>query len=956
MPRTLGSIDTLRALWLAETSSAARNACWALATAGLVAGILLGRLGTVWSQSLAALVVVLAFTPTVLRWMVLRRHAHDPRSIVDATLMRTEPEIARAALRAFALTDQTHADPARGSIELARLHFARVLGRASLEGLGRFAGKTAWRRAMLALLVAGGTLATVVVDPFRIIEGANVLAAAGPVAPVRLSWVELPRLVAEPPSYLSQPRRPLRPYFPVALPSGTSISVHAAALHAGRQLVLTDGTDEVPFRDDGTGAVVAHWTLGGDASLVIAARFGEVLVYEPDQLDVHAIADRSPHVSLEGAPATHRLLDVPRIRVHWEAIDDHGLREVALVLRAGEREDRRALSKPQGGTRIDRGGIELSSDDPFVKKSYLPVELTVEALDNDPVTGAKWGRSAPILLVPPQIGEREALRYRSLARARDVVTDLLALLLEQPAPDLAVRAAFYRQHRKRQEQAAADLLDVARQDFGGLRVRGALASLVRGQVELAGRALDHAAAGAPDGHGKLVARTENMLLAVDSALGATGAHDTRVSAIKLADVATDAASAIELGRDPVERARAVRRLEADLSILEGGGSHLIDLGALGQDLGEIVENGVRRIRRGLQSDDRFHARLAAEDLAARLRMPDPSFGSSGGGHGHGGGSGGGVESGGSPEPGAGQGPEAARDAESVEQALEQLRQEHAAEMEAVERAMAQSPEDRQRLEQQLREQAKAVRDAVSGLPQQASDPESARAAAAQARSQAESMAGSLEAGDLEQAVQHGERAMGSLGRARQESQRAASPDAGEMGELAGNAESKLGPELDKARKMLDQQARSASERAKGELQRVAKRERRLAERAREIGRQSAEGDAPLPQEMLDRLRHAAEAMESAGKDLDASRGKSGLEQQREAQRLLELSQPESDEEPPRGERDGNGSNFAHDADVPPEARDAAADEFRKRVTDGLGRQAPPHLKDAIRRYTEGLLR
>jgi hypothetical protein len=96
------------------------------------------------------------------------------------------------------------------------------------------------------------------------------------------------------------------------------------------------------------------------------------------------------------------------------------------VLRSGDRELRRPLSTPQGSAVADRGGIELRADDAFLDQSYLPVEVTVEALDDDPVSGPKWGRSDALILLPPQIGEREVMRFRALRRARDRLTDLLA--------------------------------------------------------------------------------------------------------------------------------------------------------------------------------------------------------------------------------------------------------------------------------------------------------------------------------------------------------------------------------------------------------------------------------------------------------------------------------------------------------------------------------------------------
>jgi uncharacterized membrane protein YccC len=149
----------------------------------------------------------------------------------------------------------------------------------------------------------------------------------------------------------------------------------------------------------------------------------------------------------------------------------------------------------------------------------------------------------------------------------------------------------------------------------------------------------------------------------------------------------------------------------------------------------------------------------------------------------------------------------------------------------------------------------------------------------------------------------------------------------------------------------------AAKRAAQQLEGAGQREGQLAERARRLHRESTDSEAPLPQSLLERLADAAEAMEDASEQLRKLRGTKGLKAQRRAQRLLELAQPER-EEPPRSERgqQGEGDTMAQDTDVPGQARDPRADEFRKRVTDGLRGDVPPHLRDALQRYTEGLLR
>ena len=123
--------------------------------------------------------------------------------------------------------------------------------------------------------------------------------------------------------------------------------------------------------------------------------------------------------------------DVP---IKYEAIDDHGLREVHLVLRSGTREERRVLARLDGETRTDKGGMSLKLRDPFLEKSHAPVVVTVEAKDNDPLTGPKWGASEAITIVPPDVGEPEARRLDGLRKLRDALVDTLAFRLSNVPP------------------------------------------------------------------------------------------------------------------------------------------------------------------------------------------------------------------------------------------------------------------------------------------------------------------------------------------------------------------------------------------------------------------------------------------------------------------------------------------------------------------------------------------
>ncbi len=123
-------------------------------------------------------------------------------------------------------------------------------------------------------------------------------------------------------------------YDEIPLPRGTLLTFRGTPVHSGRRLLLTDGTAEVPFVDDGSGHVVARWPLAESVKLKVVARFGEVVIPEPEITPVISIPDAAPIVTLEGAPKQIRLAseeDASEVPIHYEATDDHGLREVHLV-------------------------------------------------------------------------------------------------------------------------------------------------------------------------------------------------------------------------------------------------------------------------------------------------------------------------------------------------------------------------------------------------------------------------------------------------------------------------------------------------------------------------------------------------------------------------------------------------------------------------------------------------
>ena len=115
----------------------------------------------------------------------------------------------------------------------------------------------------------------------------------------------------------------------------------------------------------------------------------------------------------------------------------------------------------------------------------------------------------------------------------------------------------------------------------------------------------------------------------------------------------------------------------------------------------------------------------------------------------------------------------------------------------------------------------------------------------------------------------------------------------------------------------------------------------------------------MPDDMLEKLGEAEKAMREAQKALEEGDSERGREKQEEAQRLLEMAKGDDDEpKDPKDEKggDGDGPNIDQETSVPGAEDHKNPDEFRKRVLDGLGRSSDARLKEAVRRYAEGLLK
>jgi hypothetical protein len=169
-----------------------------------------------------------------------------------------------------------------------------------------------------------------------------------------------------------------------------------------------------------------------------------------------------------------------------------------------------------------------------------------------------------------------------------------------------------------------------------------------------------------------------------------------------------------------------------------------------------------------------------------------------------------------------------------------------------------------------------------------------------------------------------------------------------------------------AEQSLSRAEQSAGEKAQAGLQDSSTRERSLSDRAANLAGRGNHGEISLPEDLADALGKAEGLMRDAAKELGAGHGEQGLSLQRDAQRLLEQTNSgqsgsgDSDgkdqqaQQSPKDSSHGKGKQMSTEADVP-RAEGGLADDFRRRVLEGLSKQQGGRLSDAVRRYAEGLL-
>jgi hypothetical protein len=450
------------------------------------------------------------------------------------------------------------------------------------------------------------------------------------------------------------------------------------------------------------------------------------------------------------------------------------------------------------------------------------------------------------------------------------------------------------------------------------------------------------------------ATLETVVLGLSAALDSLANSDSRTVSKQLGDVAEEMAFAARQAQQAEGRQDAVFRLDLAISVLRKGAGDLRQLGILGADIGSVAMADLGRVQRSRERDDFFHAELAALHMAERLHRPNPSFGSKGGG-------GGGVESG-SGASGGGQSDAKGKPSEAADEFqrrahdLEQLAQEHGDLAERTAGAMHNARDAARGADsEEAKQRASALREAVVRLPQPGENPGTGRASAALAREHAGAMAHELEQQRFEEALKNGRRAQSAAEEA------LADPNLDDFtrAELE-RAKQQLTEQLAWTQQQADRLKQLTEGAAKEALSEFAKLERELSERASRLSADDLK-DASLPAQLRQRLEEASRLMQEAGQRLQEGKGDEAIDKQSEAQRLLEesdtgqMQEPESQGDAQDNE-DGEGRKMRTGGDVPNADRKNRAEEFRRRVLEGLGEQSGARLSPAVKRYAEGLLR
>lgn len=924
-------------------------------------------------------------------------------------LERAAPGLADRVTTSVALAA---ALPPGASAQLAREQLVRSANLVDGTGALALTTRQLWRRTWPALLLGlTGALVTLAIGWRWSTTLRQGLASLRPPPATAAAPEVLPPLVTDIaltyryPAYLRrEPRTVEGTTGDIFAPRGTEVTIAGLADRAIDSAALVIGDQRVVL------TVTPPRQLTGTLLVSDESRYRFALgsgLGEQVERDGHAIrieVDAPPEVQLIEPAADQVLHERDRVAVGYQVKDDFGLQEVRLVIanvRGGE-PARRVLDQPLAGV-ASLGGTAQVELGPLGLAPGDRIAISVEALDDDTVSGPKVGTSAARVIKIFSAAEHHEELLDQLQKLFDQLVTMLADELENPfvavpADELAGRSQLQRQRASagsgRETVAAlialirafADDALAPREIERALRhlaaelappveERNAMAAALQSYFEAANRYAPGYAERLRSGQGELIAVLERHLIYLDDLINREWLAAAQLVAQELArtqERLAELLAAYAKAGDDATRAQILDEVERLKSKLAELGERLAKLR---RDLPDGFVNPEALADMELGDIDQLQQLIAEGKIEEAMRMLDAMRSAF----------------------------DARRD--KMASALEQFGSENYAalrkrvaelrseieDLEQTQRALAEQSEQRYRsaveahrrkaresvkkLAARLEREARQIRDLIDKIEPGVLESYEAQSHV-ESREHLDATARALKNSDLEgarESAQHGLAALNSLNANLERHVRRGRRDpTARAHELGRDAASRTGRLLEDLDKMFPSPASLSDPQTQRALREQARAQRNLQRRAE---RASAEmkgisDEVPLfgprHQELL---RRAGDEMGMAGQQLDARELAGAASDQREAagklgelrRALDQMGQGQGQGMPMPMPGGGGGEGLRGDSmrervEIPKPQDSRAPAAFRRDILDAMKEPAPSGFRDAVRRYYEELVK
>lgn len=387
-----------------------------------------------WISVAALLLVVAGFTILRPLWGLSRPHS------VERCVGKRFPTLASDILSAGQLALPPTTSPF--SKELLTAHFERVSAALAPHSSSRIYPASVLTVPVIALIAAGG-IASLAASTAPAVMRSGGLALWGKdtppdpmqqaVATSRPVISDL-RIALRYPDYLGRKPRQLEGLSGgLVAPLGTSVVVEGTSLLSdatGGSILLPDQS-RTPLVRGEDGLMRGQFVVGMPGEFRLTLMDKKTAVEGPPYA-LSVEPDLAPTIRLLRPTGSTEVDENGELSLEIEAEDDHALGRIDIVLRVGAGlEVRRTLVELDGQKRELRTEAHFSPESVRLGDA-TSVELTLEAFDNDTITGPKYGRSVPlsVKILTPQ--GRHVTVLADQSEVLDALVDLLALRLDNP--------------------------------------------------------------------------------------------------------------------------------------------------------------------------------------------------------------------------------------------------------------------------------------------------------------------------------------------------------------------------------------------------------------------------------------------------------------------------------------------------------------------------------------------